>query len=72
VWVTAVTTTAAFVVTVRDYGAGFRPGESSNGLGVGLQLIHSLADTVTITNSNPGLAVCMTFWLYDKSEAAVC
>jgi serine/threonine-protein kinase RsbW len=63
VLITAETATHELAVTVRDYGAGIPSDTPSNGLGIGVQLIHSLADTVTITNSNPGLAVRMTFRL---------
>ena len=70
VLITAETTTHELAVTVRDYGAGIPSDTPSNGLGIGVQLIHSLADTVTITNSNPGLAVRMTFQLEATTSAS--
>ena len=63
VLVTAEITTHELVVTVRDYGAGIRRDDPSSGLGVGVQLIYSLADTVTVTDADPGLSVRMTFRL---------
>ena len=50
-------------LTIRDSGVGIQPDQPSNGLGVGLRLIHHLADTVDITDADPGLALRMTFRL---------
>jgi anti-sigma regulatory factor (Ser/Thr protein kinase) len=51
------------VVTVRDYGVGISPDDPTAGLGVGLQLIHSLAATVSIADAHPGVSVHMEFLL---------
>jgi two-component sensor histidine kinase len=48
---------------VRDYGVGIQTDQPSSGLGVGLRLIQHLADTLAITDADPGLALHMTFRL---------
>ena len=48
-------------VTVRDDGVGIQSANPSQTVGLGLQLIHSLADTVTITDTRPGTSVRMEF-----------
>jgi anti-sigma regulatory factor (Ser/Thr protein kinase) len=63
VLVTADISREVLTMIVRDYGVGIQPDQPSNGLGVGLWLIHHLADTVAITDADPGLALRMTFRL---------
>ena len=49
-------------VVVRDHGRGMTPRADSPGLGVGLPLIASLAETLELTNSTDGgTEVRMTF-----------
>jgi anti-sigma regulatory factor (Ser/Thr protein kinase) len=63
VLITADISRDVLTMIVRDYGAGIQPNRPSNGRGVGLRLIHHLADTVDITDAEPGLALRMTFRL---------
>jgi anti-sigma regulatory factor (Ser/Thr protein kinase) len=58
---TAHASAGTLMVTVRDWGGGFRPGCPSRGLGLGLPLIHKIADSVSITHAHPGVAVRMQF-----------
>jgi serine/threonine-protein kinase RsbW/stage II sporulation protein AB (anti-sigma F factor) len=49
-------------VVVRDHGRGMTPRADSPGLGVGLPLIASLAETLELTNgADGGTEVRMTF-----------
>jgi anti-sigma regulatory factor (Ser/Thr protein kinase) len=45
---------AHLAVTVRDHGRGMTPRADSPGLGVGLPLIASLAETLELTNGTDG------------------
>jgi anti-sigma regulatory factor (Ser/Thr protein kinase) len=51
------------VIVVRDEGVGMRPAPANRGLGMGLFLINSVADSVTIETERdrPGVAVSMRF-----------
>jgi serine/threonine-protein kinase RsbW len=51
------------VIVVRDEGVGMRPAPANRGLGMGLFLINSVADSVTIETEGdrPGVAVSMRF-----------
>ena len=49
------------VVIVRDNGGGIRPRADSPGLGQGLSVIATLADTVQLRDLGPGAEVRMTF-----------
>jgi anti-sigma regulatory factor (Ser/Thr protein kinase) len=51
------------VIVVRDDGVGMRPSLPNRGLGMGLFLINSVADSVTIgtAGDNVGVAVSMRF-----------
>jgi serine/threonine-protein kinase RsbW len=51
------------VIIVRDDGVGMRPARANRGLGMGLFLIDSVADSVTIETAgdNVGVAVSMRF-----------
>jgi anti-sigma regulatory factor (Ser/Thr protein kinase) len=59
--ITAGISPEALVVTVRDYGRGFPAGRPPAGLGV--TLIHALADAVDTVDGDPGIAVRMEFRL---------
>jgi serine/threonine-protein kinase RsbW len=49
-------------VTVRDHGCGMQPRADSPGAGLGLPLIASLADSVSVTvPPDGGTELCMTF-----------
>lgn len=49
-------------VTIRDHGCGMQPRADSPGAGLGLPLIASLADAVSVTEPpDGGTEVCMTF-----------
>jgi anti-sigma regulatory factor (Ser/Thr protein kinase) len=52
---------AALILSVADAGRGTAEPSPQPGLGVGLRVIHSLADTVTIENLRPGTEIRMTF-----------
>ena len=51
------------VIVVRDDGVGMRPLGATRGVGMGLFLINSVADSVTIetAGANVGVAVSMRF-----------
>jgi anti-sigma regulatory factor (Ser/Thr protein kinase) len=59
--VTADVTSETLVVAVRDYGSGLAARRSREGLG--MLLMHALADSVSIDNADPGTAVLMRFQL---------
>ena len=63
VTVTAQTITDRLAVTVRDFGGGIQPGRRTGQLGLGLPLIHALADVVSVRDANPGVSVQMEFQL---------
>lgn len=51
------------VIVVRDDGVGMRPSRANRGVGMGLFLINSVADSVTIETAGDsvGVAVSMRF-----------
>ena len=51
------------VIVVRDHGVGMRPSRANRGVGMGLFLINSVADSVTIETAGDsvGVAVSMRF-----------
>jgi anti-sigma regulatory factor (Ser/Thr protein kinase) len=51
------------VVEISDHGGGMRPRADSPGLGLGLPLIATLAQTVEVHGGDPGTTVRMTFAL---------
>jgi serine/threonine-protein kinase RsbW/stage II sporulation protein AB (anti-sigma F factor) len=51
------------VVAVCDDGPGLHPRPDSPGMGLGLPLIAQSAESIDITNDDPGLTVCMRFAL---------
>ena len=56
-------------VVVRDHGRGMTPRADSPGLGVGLPLIASLAETLELTNgADGGTEVRMTFATSDAAQ----
>jgi len=58
-------------VVVRDHGRGMTPRADSPGLGVGLPLIASLAETLELTNgADGGTEVRMTFATSGQDGAA--
>jgi serine/threonine-protein kinase RsbW len=59
--VTAGVVSDALVVTVRDYGRGLPARRPATGIGV--TLIHALADAVDAVDAEPGVAVRMEFRL---------
>jgi serine/threonine-protein kinase RsbW len=59
--VTAGITSDTLVVTVRDYGCGLPARRPPTGIGV--TLIHALADAVEAVDADPGVAVRMEFRL---------
>jgi serine/threonine-protein kinase RsbW len=60
--VTVTTTPGCLEIAVRDQGRGMAPRTDSPGLGVGLPLIASLAETLELTNApHGGTEVRMTF-----------
>jgi anti-sigma regulatory factor (Ser/Thr protein kinase) len=59
--ITAGISSDALVVTVRDYGCGLPARRPSTGIGV--TLIHALADAVEAVDADPGVAVRMEFRL---------
>jgi serine/threonine-protein kinase RsbW len=59
--VTAGVVSDALVVTVRDYGRGLPARRPATGIGV--TLIHALADAVEAVDAEPGVAVRMEFRL---------
>jgi serine/threonine-protein kinase RsbW len=61
VHVTADVTPETLVVAVRDYGSGFTARRGTTGLG--MLLMQTLADSVSIDDADPGAAVQMTFQL---------
>ena len=57
-------------VVVRDHGRGMAPRADSPGLGVGLPLIASLAETLELSNgADGGTEVRMTFALEPRAHA---
>jgi anti-sigma regulatory factor (Ser/Thr protein kinase) len=57
-------------VTVRDHGCGMAPRTDSPGAGLGLPLIASLADSVSVAApADGGTEVTMTFLLHALSAA---
>ena len=57
-------------VVVRDHGRGMTPRADSPGLGVGLPLIASLAETLELTNgADGGTEVRMTFATSEAEQA---
>jgi anti-sigma regulatory factor (Ser/Thr protein kinase) len=57
-------------VVVRDHGRGMTPRADSPGLGVGLPLIASLAETLELTNgADGGTEVRMTFATSEAGQA---
>jgi serine/threonine-protein kinase RsbW len=57
-------------VTVRDHGCGMQPRMDSPGAGLGLPLIATLSDTVSVTEPpDGGTELCMTFPLRELSAA---
>lgn len=48
-------------ITVRDWGVGLQRRSPSGGLGVGMTLIRTLADSVGIDDCEPGTLVSMRF-----------
>ena len=61
VLVTSTVSADTLVVIVRDYGRGIATCPPT--AGVGMPLMHALADSVFISNADPGAAVPMTFRL---------
>jgi serine/threonine-protein kinase RsbW len=59
--ITAGVVSDALVVTVRDYGRGLPARRPATGIGV--TLIHALADAVDAVDAEPGVAVRMEFRL---------
>jgi serine/threonine-protein kinase RsbW len=58
-------------ISVGDQGSGITPRPDSPGIGVGLPLIASLADSVDITpNGDAGTRLTMTFPLLDANGSA--
>ena len=57
--ITAGISSDALVVTVRDYGCGLPARRQPTG--VGITLIHALADAVDAVDADPGVAVRMEF-----------
>lgn len=57
------TAAGGLTVAVTDRGGGYGPGERSanTGLGLGLQLMTSLADAVSMRSGGAGTRVVMTF-----------
>jgi anti-sigma regulatory factor (Ser/Thr protein kinase) len=61
---------ARLELVVRDHGRGMAPRADSPGLGVGLPLIASLADTLELgTAASGGTEVRMSFGLSDRPAA---
>ena len=50
-------------VWVTDFGVGLRPRLDSPGMGIGLQVIGSLAETLTIISEGSGTTLQMVFTL---------
>ena len=48
-------------VVVRDSGVGFKPRTDSPGLGLGLPIIHTVADSVEVRAGRPGTELHMCF-----------
>ena len=66
----AAMTSAWFEARVRDEGSGMRPRTDSPGIGLGLPLIHRLADQVELrpgTNGR-GTELCMRFHLGERTD----
>jgi anti-sigma regulatory factor (Ser/Thr protein kinase) len=63
--VTADVTREGLVVAVRDYGSGFAARRPTTGLG--MVLMRTLAESVSIDDADPGAAVQMTFQLEQMS-----
>jgi anti-sigma regulatory factor (Ser/Thr protein kinase) len=61
IMITAGISAEALVVTVRDYGCGLPARRPPTGIGV--TLIHELADAVDAVDADPGVAVRMEFRL---------
>jgi serine/threonine-protein kinase RsbW len=59
--ITAGISSDALVVTVRDYGRGLPARRPPTGIGI--TLIHALADAVDAADADPGVAVRMEFRL---------
>jgi stage II sporulation protein AB (anti-sigma F factor) len=49
------------VLEVADHGVGMRPHPGVHGLGMGLPVISTIADSVEILSLNPGTAIRMRF-----------
>ena len=61
----------SLIVVVRDYGAGMLPRADSPGLGLGLPLIATLAESLELgTGADDRTEVRMTFLLSDAEAAA--
>jgi serine/threonine-protein kinase RsbW len=60
----------AIKVLVRDWGRGIRPRPDSPGLGLGLSLIATLAETVQLGHdADEHTEVQMTFTLFDEASS---
>lgn len=60
----------AFTVVVKDDGIGFAPRSDSPGLGMGLAMIATLADTMSITTAAGGGTEVMVTFDLARSPAA--